>query len=374
MAHHDALIVGCGSLTRAVCYALAVVGTTASTVTVVSREASNAAEVAYIANTQATLRGSPVRFQARSVSGYTADELARVLDEASPGIVLNCASYQSPWESTRASSAWTDLIRQRGLGFTLPLQSAVAVVLGQVIAARRDETLFLNACLPDLVNPVLKALGVPVFCGVGNVSLLAASLQAAFGLRTQTSLQVLGHHWHLHTPPQPDLEARAWLDGSPVSEVTDHLRPQRAARRSELNVINGQATASLLDALATGREFSTSLPSPGGLPGGYPVRVRDREIEPRLPSTVTLEQAIVLNENWASYDGAQVGRDGKVRLLLPKKPDAEFDAMSDTELDTATTDPETGRIPELFHVTDLPEVCRRMLRLRSQLRLRSSTE
>lgn len=352
VSERDVLIVGGGSLTRAVCYALATIGTAACTVTVVSRTGSNAAEVCYVANVRAALSTSRVRFRPVTVERYSAGTFGPILRELSPAIVLNCASHQSPWEGTHTPSAWTDLVRRRGFGFTLPLQAAIAVELSRVIATADAATQFLNACFPDAVNPVLKATGLPVLCGIGNVALLAATLQARLGLRDQAGLRVLGHHWHLHTPHRADHEAKVWLDGASVPGVTGLLAPQRSASRAELNIINGHVTALVLDALLSGREFLTSLPGFAGLPGGYPVRVRDGDIELCLPDTVTLEEAIALNQRWTALEGVQISEGGAVSLST----------------DDVHPVAEAPEIPDRLHVTDLPEVCRQMLQLRSRLR------
>ncbi|GGQ33207.1 hypothetical protein GCM10010140_74040 [Streptosporangium pseudovulgare] len=123
------------------------------------------------------------------------------------------------------------------------------------------------------MNPLLRKLGLPVFCGVGNVALLAASLRESLRSARGGRLQVLGHHWHPHTPGDASDEALVWLDGAPVREVGPLLRRQRAAARSESNAVTGHVTALLPADLVTGREVRTSLPGPLGLPGGYPVRI-----------------------------------------------------------------------------------------------------
>ncbi|MFF0250599.1 Tn3 family transposase [Streptosporangium sandarakinum] len=86
--------------------------------------------------------------------------------------------------------------------------------------------LFLNACFPGAVNPLLKTLGLPVFCGVGNVALLAASLRESLRPARGGRLRVLGHHRHLHTPA--DRSGKAALDGAPPAKAafTRQVRPR----------------------------------------------------------------------------------------------------------------------------------------------------
>ncbi|MEU7989574.1 hypothetical protein AB0B56_32390 [Streptosporangium canum] len=352
MAERGIVILGSGSLARSICYSLAAVCAEECVVTVVSTTPSSSAEVCYVADVRAVSSGTPVRFRALSVGRYAAESISSILRQVRPRIVLNCASYQSPWEKTRAPSAWTALMNRAGFGFTLPLQAAVAVEAASAIAALDLPPLFLNACFPDAVNPLLKTLELPIFCGVGNVALLAASLRESLRPARGGRLQVLGHHWHLHTPDAAD-EALAWLDGTPVREVGPLLRRQRAAARSELNAVTGHVTALLLTDLVAGREVRTSLPGPLGLPGGYPVRIYGRSLALDLPASMPPAQAVALNSAWAERDGVSVEENGEVR----------FSAWASLAIRAELPD-----FPSTVHARDIPELCSRLLDLRDRLR------
>lgn len=354
MTSRDILIVGVGSLTRAICSSLATTATERCTVTLLSGTPRNAAEVCYVANTRAALSGTGVVFRALPAPEYSAEVFRAVLARVRPTVVLNCASHQSPWEGTRAPSAWSDLVARAGFGVTLPLQSVHALTLGEAIAEVSPRAPLVNACFPDAVNPVLDALGVPVFCGTGNVMTIAASLRSALSAEgTPGTLRVLGHHVHLHAPRHPDDEALAWLDEAPMAEVTDALRAQRGTPRSELNAVGGHATALLLGHLLDGRDTHANLPGPAGLPGGYPVRIRSGRIHLDLPRGMSRERAVALNQRWAVSDGVQVRPDGEVR----------FTAEGDPDIDKELPD-----ILGLSHVSDIREGCARMLALRTRLR------
>lgn len=352
MAERGIVILGSGSLARSICYSLAAVCAEECVVTVVSTTPSSSAEVCYVADVRAALSGTPVRFRALSVDRYAAESISSILRQVRPRIVLNCASHQSPWEKTRAPSAWTALMNRAGFGLTLPLQAAVAIEAASAIAALDLPPLFLNACFPDAVNPLLKTLELPIFCGVGNVALLAASLRESLRPACGGRLQVLGHHWHLHTPDAAD-EALAWLDGTPVHEVGPLLRRQRAAARSELNAVTGHVTALLLADLVTGREVRTSLPGPLGLPGGYPVRIYGRSLALDLPASMPPAQAVALNSAWAERDGVSVEENGEVR----------FSAWASLAIRSELPD-----FPSTVHARDIPELCSRLLDLRGRLR------
>lgn len=311
MVHHSICILGSGSLARAICYALATVCTRDITVFIVSRTEGSAQELCYVANARAALNRSQIRFESRKIEAYSREQISPLLTESEVEVVLSCASLQSPWEKSTTPSAWTDLLALAGFGITMPLQAAVPLEVSRAVADQKNPPLFLNASFPDVVNPVLKALDLPIFCGTGNVALLAASLNHALR-NSGRILQVLGHHWHLY-PPQADVpEALAWLDGTPVKGITELLSQQRATARFELNHVNGLATAHLLDAIVAKRELRTSLPGPFGLPGGYPVRVVGRSIELDLPPGLLHSRAMELNNQWAKADGVQFTDSGDI--------------------------------------------------------------
>jgi hypothetical protein len=346
-------IVGTGSLGGAVCYSLASHVSGPLTVHVMGRSLRMATQVAYLAGTRAALSGQAVHFRSVKTDLSDADSARETLARLKPSIVLICASDQSPWEKIHAPSEWTALLERGGFGLTLPLQAAIPVAVASAAADAAPEALLVNACYPDAVNPVINRLGLPVFCGIGNVALLAASLQASLALPDQRRLRVLGHHYHLREPSTPNEEARVWVDDRPMPDAGQHLRAQRACDRSALNGVTAHAAALFLDRLLAGAEMVTSLPGPAGLPGGYPVRVSDRRITLDLPPGVTADDAVSWNQRMAVQDGVQVLPDGYVRFSSTAK-----NALG----------PYDDNLAAGFHATDIAEAASMMLALRERLR------
>jgi hypothetical protein len=228
-----------------------------------------------------------------------------ILGNARPRVVVTCASPHSPWESGQRPSHWTELIAEWGTALTVPLQAQVAANVARCVRDASPSTLHVNACLPDLVNAILHALGLPVLCGVGNVQTLAAALQAtldARGAERETGrLRLLAHHLHLREPDRA-LEARAWRGTEALDDVGARLVAHRACGRRALNAVTGQVAAGTLAALATGAGLETHLPGPHGLPGGYPAIVEDRDVRLDLPAGVTLDDALDDQRRWAAAD------------------------------------------------------------------------
>jgi hypothetical protein len=302
---HSIVVVGSGRLARSLCRSLAGLLTSAS-VSVLARDSAAAAEVARSSAVVAWVSGTLTVFD-----GFALDDAEEVLARVRPDVVVCCASEQSPYEKRTHPTQWTELIGRCGFGVTLPLQARIVARLARMLGRTSPQTLLVNGCFPDAVNPLLHAIGLRVHCGIGNVATLAACLQAALNLPGQRELAVLAHHVHLDGPREPEQEARAWLAGSPMPTVTGMLAGYRALPRQELNEIAGHAAARLLADLLSGQATHTSLPGPLGLPGGYPVMVQDGQIRLNLPAGVSQEQAVDWNTRAGERDGITV-RDGRV--------------------------------------------------------------
>ncbi|MEU6512000.1 hypothetical protein [Streptomyces sp. NPDC046942] len=314
-AERDIAVVGAGSLARSICYSLAVAADPPPcTVTVLARNETAAQEIACIANARAAASSRATRFRATALEASDRDQTAWLLQRIAPRVVVNCASVQSPWEAVHAPSAWTRLLAEAGFGLALPLHAVLAREVARAIRSSGVPAVFVNACYPDAVNPMLYSEGIPVACGVGNVATLASTLQAVLRPRPGVRLRVLAHHSHLHTPADPLDELRAWLDDQPVRDVGRLLAAHRACGREELNAVTGHTAALFLARLAAGAEAYADLPGPLGLPGGYPVRIRNQQITLDLPHGITRKEAIAWQQRMAELDGVVVTSSGRIRF------------------------------------------------------------
>ncbi|MFF1561736.1 hypothetical protein [Streptomyces sp. NPDC058279] len=321
---------------------------------VLSRDADRARDLADLARDHAFLAGHRTAYTGDRLDPFARDQTRRLLSALRPDVLVVAGSEQSPAEARTTPSAWTDLLNRSGFGLTLALQSAVVAKLAEACAQASPDTTVVNACFPDAVNPLLHAAGLPVACGLGNVSTLACALSARLALPDERRLHLLAHHAHLHAPPAPDDDARGWLDGTMLIDLSRLLAPVRSRPRRHLNEIGAAAGAAAVAALAGGGpDHIGHLPGPRGLPGGYPVTVGHRRVRLRLPEGVSREQAVQWNLRRAELDGVVVDVDGTVRTtpaalaaLRKHWPDA----------------------PPSYGPTDLGPVRDRLLRLRARLR------
>jgi hypothetical protein len=314
-------------------------------------------EIVYVSRAKAASIQSSVTFDSVEFEAESGNA-AGLLSSIQPDVVVNCASYYSPWEDIHQPSAWTQLLRSAGFGFTLPLQAAFAIKFAKAVAGHSRPVLFINGCYPDAVNPLLRALGLPVFCGVGNIALLAATLRSSLGLMPQQRLQVMAHHLHLYTPKPEVDEAQAWIDGKRCENVGRLLASQRTSSGLEVNKVIGCTGAVLLRDILDGRDVETHVPGPFGLPGGYPVRMAGTRMELNLPADLSEQNAIAWNEKIAVADGVKILPRGYV----------EFGEQTKHAFKQYLP-----HIADGFHASEIDKVIQSMLALRARL-TRESTQ
>jgi hypothetical protein len=355
-------VIGTGSLARSVCFSLASLLDQPTEVSVIGRSVAALAELSYVASTRASLAGRQITFRPCADPLTGEDELVSTLTSAGASLVVCCASRQSPWEAASAPSAWTALTAKAGIALTLPLNADLALLAARAAQRTPGRPQLINACYPDAVNPLLAAVEVPVLTGVGNVALLDSSIrrtftQDALAPGATAPLRVIGHHLHLHSPAPGVAEARAWLGARELADVGARLAEQRATSRRELNAVTGFHAALVIRALLSGALLHTSLPGPAGLPGGYPVLLRDGSVETDLPAGVTLAQAVAWNQRWAAHEGV---------IVDPAAGTVEFTGPA-----AETLAAHLPGQPARFRAADgLGELTRRLLRLRETLRAR----
>ena len=307
------LIIGNGSLARAISYSLALLLSRPHRVIVCARYRDRLNEIIYVSRAKAASAQSPAKFDSVEFDAESGD-VGRLLSSLQPDVIVNCASYYSPWEWIQQPSAWTRLLRSAGFGFTLPLQAAFAIRFAKAVAGHSRPVLFINGCYPDAVNPLLRALDLPVFCGIGNIALVATSLRASLGLLPGQRLQVMAHHLHLYTPKPGVDEAQAWVDGRHCENITGLLVNQRTSSGLEVNKVIGCTAAVLLRNIVDVRDVETHVPGPFGLPGGYPVHVVGTRMELNLPVDLSECEAIAWNERIAVADGVKIFSNGNVEF------------------------------------------------------------
>ena len=349
----DVIVAGAGVLGREVCMGLARLPNSPLSVAVMARSSAAAEELSFTATSCARAARSDTSFHPMQIDFTSADAVERAIAACRPSIVVGCVSHHSPWEAEARRSAWTELVSSAGFGVTLPLQWAFTAAISRAVSKHASNAIVLNGCFPDAVNVALRRAALPVFCGIGNIASLAAAAKAELGIGDNEGLRMLAHHRHLSTPRDASEDAVVWLNDEPISNVPMLLRRARAIPRKQLCVLAGAAAAALIRAILWGTAYATHAPGPGGLPGGYPIRVRSTQMKLDLPHGVSETDAITWNERAATADGVVISGAGEVA----------FSPAAQCALRAHACELASG-----FRVSELGEACAIMLKLRERLR------
>lgn len=354
----DVLLIGTGSLAKAFCYAMAKANNLAQIkVVILGRSIEKASKISIVAETCSAIALSNVSFSPEEVSFESEADLEKKISKFAPKIVLQMSSPQSPWEFGDHNNKWSKLVNYAGFGLTVPLQSFVTLKVAKIIKNLKLQSLLVNACYPDLVNPLLKCLGYDVTCGVGNVSILAAAIRSRSEAYKKADLKILGHHLHLtkrnNLPPDYN-NPRIWVDNIHEESADQSLERIRNVKDQELNQLTGLISAQIIMALLNTYPTFYNLPGPNGLPGGYPAIVSSSGVVLNLPSAIGEDEAIAWNIECSKYDGASIDKNGFVRFNDLARDSLKLNSM---------------KCAEGFYCEDIDKVYKEFASLRAILRL-----
>lgn len=310
-------VIGSGSLAQSVVNSFADIEAGPISVHLIARSTERVSTMAHVATCRAALLGSSMSVTPHRMNpDRPGDSVAALVDTVRPHVALNCSSTHSSAEAADHPSAWTDVVRACGIAVALPLHVQFAALMSEaVMRSGKSDTKFINAAYPDAVNPVLAALGLPVFCGVGNIATLAATLTAAaVGSGDMERPRILAHHYHLAQPEHRQDEARIWMGADEVTDARDRLAPLRSCDRRIRNYLTGHTAALLIRDLLSDAPFRTHVPGPLGLPGGFPVRVEQGHIALDLPDGLNEAQAVAQQVQWGGKNGVAVDGQGRAQF------------------------------------------------------------
>lgn len=322
------LVLGDGDLSRRVSSYL-VTCATPYDITIAARNTSAAHLYANLAKFSATNLGCDPRLEVAGVDLTNRDATADLVEKVRPDVVFIAASLQSWRRITELPRAAFDDIDNAQLGPWLPMHLALVYSVMQAISETSCAPITVNAAYPDAVGPVLATQDLQPTCGIGNVANVIPALTHAASQLTghptaELQVRMVAHHFVSHYVPRFG-EARGLpydLDvsrqGVRVDVSHDDLFEKLTGTHRRAGGVDGQAlTASsavrILDALAREAGTAAHAPAIDGRPGGYPVIVSSSGLELDLPSNLSLQEALELNESGQRRDGIErITSDGTV--------------------------------------------------------------
>jgi hypothetical protein len=352
------LIFGTGNFAGRIALDLAAIAPEPVTVAIAGRNRDRLDWLRTAGNARAALFGRPANFIAREVDLSVPDASATALAAVEPKVVVQAASFQTGNVISAQDNAWTKLVAEGGLSATAVLQARLSIEVARAVKAVRPQAYFINCCFPDVVNPLIAALDLPITSGVGNIAILSNAFAGALG--DAGRLKVLAHYQNLAPWRQPPdtragRSARAWIDGEEVADVYARFASVRLTREPAIE-ISGPSGVPLMLAMAAGKDWRGHMPGPNGLPGGYPVMFSGGQLDLDLPAGLSRGEAIAWNLSYEEASGLVVGLDGR----------ASYTGVLRERLGTLSPAIAGG-----FHVRDLADAYRAMSDLRSRLQVRS---
>jgi hypothetical protein len=275
------------------------------------------------------LQGIPPALEFVKMDLHNIDATAEIIAQMQPQLILNCATQQTWW--VRYQHLPPEMIKrlgEAGAGPWLPTHMALARSLMLAIKSSGWKCFVINSGFSDCSNMVLAKRGLAPTIGLGNIDLIVPIIQAGAARRLKvpvSNIQVYAimHHHHYgsfikHSSGFPPYFLRIIVGDKDVTGQFDSdqlLHEEMQGYLSSENLNPVVAASGVKNALAM--LFDTGLlshsPGPQGLPGGYPIRLGAHGAEVFLPTGITLEEAVAINNTCQVEDGiASVEDDGTV--------------------------------------------------------------
>lgn len=264
-------------------------------------------------------------FQGHAVgwSHYQADlanteQMAQVLEQVRPDVVIHSATVQSPRHLMRAhiDPAVKARLKRARFGLWLPWHLVPATQLMRAVAQSGVETQIVNAAFPDAVNHVLaNRFGAGPVAGAGNVEVCAAQITRFLTAETgadlsEVDVKLVGSHALLSYGPEVPHHLEMRVRGEDVTEQyaieTMLASPQEIdwTRVNDFFIFAASAVKNAL-ALLQDEVIHTHVSGANGLPGGYPVTIGSGKIDLDLPRRLDRDQAIAINQAGMRWDGIE---------------------------------------------------------------------
>jgi hypothetical protein len=256
---------------------------------------------------------------------------AELIGKIRPDVVFNATTPFPWWKLELLPEKERDLSNRAGPGMWCALDSLLPMCLTEALSMAQSQAIHVNGCYPDMTNAFLSGHDRAPRLGIGNISNVVPGLQLGYAAElgvdsSSVEIRIVGHHYVSWNAPSargcddapyelsvtyPDGELRF---SGPNDTPFEVLRRQASRVRGleGLGVTIGSA-ATVLDELIGGNPRRHHCPGAKGLPGGYPVKLKDNgEPDLDLPSGLSAVAASEVNAKGQQFDGVQQVEAGRV--------------------------------------------------------------
>lgn len=261
------------------------------------------------------------------------DRTAETLNRIQPDIIYNSATLQSWWVLAELpKEAYTALDRAR-YGPWLPMHLLLTYKLMLAVKKSGIDTMVVNAAFPDVVNPVLDKVGLSPLVGIGNVDNLIPPLTYLAAKKLQVhpnriQVYMLAPHFISYYVGRygdsggapfylkffcDDRDVTSEIDITSILQGIPTVYKRPGGRGAHPLVAS--SVVKIIYSLMNDTGTLGHVPGPNGLPGGYPANLSSQGVEVVVPSGMTLEECIEINEAAQKFDGIEkINADGSVVL------------------------------------------------------------
>lgn len=256
------------------------------------------------------------------------EEISRVIEQERPDIILNAASLQPWWLAELLPPEPAAVIKKARFGVWLPINLSLPMKLMRTLRELRYPGITVTAPFPDVVNCVLGRIGLASTCGLGNLDEIVPKVRWLAAQSLCSSVEhirvwLVAHHAlepYVYGKPADEIPPyflRVEHRGRDVTSEIDANKllfvPYEIPPGTAIHYLTAGTSVRLIRALGSEEEMFIHVPSPGGLPGGYPVMASRKGVRPAPIPGLSLREAIAINERSHRFDGIErIEEDGTV--------------------------------------------------------------
>jgi hypothetical protein len=262
---------------------------------------------------------------------FDIDQASEIIAKYNPEIIYSAVSLQSWWVINTLPVEVFEQLDIARFGPWLPMHLTLVYKLMQAVKQTGLDIKVINSAFPDATHAVLKTVELAPTIGIGNVANPVPAIRSSIAYqlgRQMKEIEVLffAQHYVSHYLPRFGTTGEApfhltvLADGRDITadvNIEDAFAeiPTRFRRPGgkDGQILTASSAAAITLAMANDSGKIMHAPGPGGLPGGYPVRVDKNGGKVILPKGLSLEEAIRINEEGQRYDGIdKIDADGTV--------------------------------------------------------------
>jgi len=258
------------------------------------------------------------------------DAVVSLLKKHNPDVILQVATMLSSYFYAHLAEK---VIKDRGLpyeghlaGHTIAKDFVFTYYVMQALKEANINARVVNLAFPDITNYILGKIKLEPTIGAGTTDLTATGIQLlvaeALGVPIHNiDIRLVAHHAiRVIDPKKVPYYLKIMYNSEDITSQFDTIELfRKCIQITNYGIIieNSSMTASSavsnVLALLHDNGIIKHSPGPGGLPGGWPVRINYDHISIMLPKEISVEKAIEINLKGMKYDGIdRVESDGTV--------------------------------------------------------------